>query len=146
MKKIDWETYQTAYQKADQETKQILDSTIIPNCVINLIETKTLDKSQKNDLVNLFCDYTLNLYTVDDVITTMKQMGIPSSKEAFDLFIECKNNKVTAGNQLGQTITKTHESDESGLIRIPPFKSVSESESSDKSDLIHQSSQTDILG
>ena len=74
---IDWNTYQTAYQAADQQTKDTLHSSLIPECVDDAVKKYELDTSHKKVLIGLFSEQVLGIVTDSELIKQMKTAGIP---------------------------------------------------------------------
>jgi hypothetical protein len=76
---IDWNTYQAAYQAADQKTKDTLHSSLIPECVAEAVEKYELDAAHQKTLIGLFSEQVLGLVTVEKLIQQMRTAGIPAA-------------------------------------------------------------------
>lgn len=76
----DWETYQTAYQAADQATKDILHSSLIPECVATNVSKYELDPSHQKILVTLLSEKTLGLIDEPQLVEKTRQAGVPAAQ------------------------------------------------------------------
>jgi hypothetical protein len=90
---IDWDTYQTAYQSADQSIKDILHSSLIPECVAENIKKYELDTSNQKVLVGLFSEKTLGLVDEAQVVEQMRTAGIPSATAVANDITQCLQTK-----------------------------------------------------
>lgn len=86
---IDWNTYQAAYQAADQETKDTLHSSLIPECVAEAVKKYELDASHQKTLVRLFSGKVLELTTDDELVEQMRTAGIPAAAVISQDILQC---------------------------------------------------------
>jgi hypothetical protein len=91
-----WEQYQAAYQAADQKTKDILHSSLIPECVAESIKKYKLDESNQKVLVELFSEKTLSLLSEPRLVEEMRKAGIPSASIVSTEINQCIQTKKPA--------------------------------------------------
>jgi hypothetical protein len=90
---INWDTYQTAYQSADQSIKNTLHSSLIPECVAHNIKKYELDASNQKVLVTLFSEKVLSLVDEAQVIEQMRTAGIPAATAVANDITQCLQTK-----------------------------------------------------
>jgi hypothetical protein len=93
---IDWNTYQTAYQAADQETKDRLHSSLIPECVADGATKHQLDSSQTKILIGLFSEKVLGLLTDEQLTEQLQKAGIPAAASVNSDISQCLDTKKPA--------------------------------------------------
>jgi len=84
-----WEQYQAAYQKADQKTKDLIHSSLIPECVQKVIELKQLEASQKKLLVKITSDHILELLSNDEMVAEIRNIGVPDAESVSAEIMSC---------------------------------------------------------
>lgn len=75
---MDWETYQTAYQNATPQLRELLDSELIPNYVRSALESRGLITLRKSATVQI-SGYVLGVQTIDETIKNLTQLGVPGA-------------------------------------------------------------------
>lgn len=158
---IDWDTYQAAYQAADQKTKDTLHSSLIPECVADAVQKYELDSAHKKTLVGLFSEKVLGIVTDSALIEQMRAAGIPSATVICNDISQCLNTKKPSvldtslaaedasaatpnpgatqvtNNSLASDIAET----EAALNAIPRIRTMGQ----DAEETTHTSSQSDLL-
>jgi len=86
---INWDTYQAAYQAADQKTKDTLHSSLIPQCVAEAVAKYELDEPHQKTLVGLFSEKVLELVTDDELVAQMHTAGIPAAADISQDILQC---------------------------------------------------------
>lgn len=93
---IDWNTYQAAYQAADQKTKDTLHTSLIPECVAEGVTKHNLDRAHTKILIGLFSEKVLGLITDAQLIAEAQTAGIPSAPEVSTSISQCLDTKKPA--------------------------------------------------
>lgn len=75
---MNWETYQSAYQNATPELRELLDSEKIPVCVKNSLENRKLLALRKVSVVEVSA-YIIGIQTIDETVKNLTQAGIPDA-------------------------------------------------------------------
>lgn len=107
---FDWDTFQTAYLAASEETKELIDSDSIANCIEYQIGFKTIDESYQSTVKTLCAFHVLKLLSTEEVTREMQTLGIPNAGEIFTTLQNCMQNAKG----------EAPESVESTPVPIPP--------------------------
>ena len=139
---INWDTYQAAYQAADQKTKDTLHSSLIPECVAEAVRKYELDATHQKTLVGLFSEKVLGLVTNDELVAQMRTAGIPAAAVINNEISQClSTQKATVlDTSLVAEKTPTDEAVDTPikLTAIPPAQpseTIQESDNSLESDI-----------
>lgn len=104
-----WEQYQTAYQAADQKTKDIIHSSLIPECVSAAVLKYELDDSHIRTLIQLFANKTVGLADETQTINAIRSAGIPASSVVYnEITKDLETNKPTIADTSLVQIDSTH--------------------------------------
>lgn len=93
MPQSNWETFHTAYLASDQKTKDILRSSLIPECVNEIIKKFELDKTHQKTLVQIFSNKVLGLLNEESTIDALRKEGIPAAKVIHTEISTCLSTK-----------------------------------------------------
>jgi len=108
---FDWNTFQTNYQAASDETKNLIDTDVIANCIQYQLGYKTVDESQQRAVKTLCAFSILEVISSEEAVTEMQTLGIPNANEVFTTLQTCINSaKFIQSNTVVPPPTKT-ESD-----------------------------------
>lgn len=88
-----WDQYQAAYQSADQATKSILHSSLIPECVADAVRKYELDDSHRRVLIALFSAELLKLHTAEECVEQLRAAAIPAAKVIHSEISTCLTTK-----------------------------------------------------
>jgi hypothetical protein len=113
---MNWNEYQTAYQAADQTTKDKLHSSLIPECVGEAVTKYELDSSHRRILIKIFSRKTVGLHDDASTAEAMREAGIPAAAVICKKINQCMATKTPAiadtslvedgqtGNKIGQSV------------------------------------------
>ena len=87
----DWETFHIAYQAATPEQQNLVDSTVIPECVRSVIASKNLSPTSYRELVKIFSLFFLGAIDEATIITYLKTIGLNNEEEVFNAVLLCQS-------------------------------------------------------
>lgn len=90
---MDWETFQTAYQKADTKTKEIIDSGVIGECVEAQVASGSVDPSHQSKIVLGISHLILNTISKEDLANHFKEMVVPNAPALIEQIQICITQK-----------------------------------------------------
>jgi hypothetical protein len=93
-----WEQYQKAYQAADEETKSLIHSSIIPESVDKMIKEHNLESNQKKLIILELSNQILGITTEIELVENVRKIGVPNARVAVNetlSFIQNKKPKIT---------------------------------------------------
>jgi hypothetical protein len=113
----DLETLQAAYKQATDEQKSVVDSDIIPVCVRGVVITNQLDESHFKKIVRIFSLFVLGVLTESQVISHMRELGVPEGKNIFDSLQSCKSNRVADESEAGPSEAEPASETEAPVVQ-----------------------------
>jgi len=79
---LNWEKFQTEYQKATEKTKALIDGETIPLCVASAITKYNLPPTLKRELTVSVINKLLNLTDDGEIYTQLTKSGLDASRAA----------------------------------------------------------------
>lgn len=74
-----WEQYQTFYQAADSKIKDIIHSSLIPECVTDVVKKYELDDSHRSILIRIFMRNIVGMMSDSQTTVAIRTAGIPAA-------------------------------------------------------------------
>lgn len=85
---MDWETFQAAYQQADQATKALIDSTKIADCIeVNFLEVEGV---LKTSMIKIFSAHILGILSLENLEIELKKISVANDEKIIQT-ITCIN-------------------------------------------------------
>ncbi len=84
-----WEQYQTAYQSADPNTKSLVDSDVIPQCVEKIIVGQQLNPTFKRILVQQATFTVLGVHTKEQAEIELQKASIADTGRILSTIMNC---------------------------------------------------------
>ena len=104
----DWNEYQDALKKTDEQTRKKIRSSLISDCVAAAVTKYELDASHTKILVRIYVDVLLDLVTPETAIEQIRSAAIPAAAEVHAEIWECIQTIQPEFIDSSQQITNQH--------------------------------------
>jgi len=118
----DWNEYQAALQKTDEQTREKIRSSLISDCVAAAVTKYELDASHTKILVRIYVDVLLDLVTPESAVEQIRSAAIPAAAVVHTEIWDCMQTNQPKFADNSEQITNEYRVDSADETVDTPVK------------------------
>lgn len=106
---MNWESFEHAYQAADEQTRAKIDSGQVADCVAKVVAEGLVAEGMQSPLINIFSHFVLNNLSELEVVKQLEYLGIPRAVDVLERITPCltQTPDTTSHPDLSSAIAET---------------------------------------